>query len=427
MSLEKKNPFEQLIKSHLSASLSRPPAEPCPDENWMVAYLEGSQSDQFKKTFERHLLQCDRCQSEMAFLLKTHETEAKPMPSVLRAEPSPRNSLLALLFGWTRAATFRPVFAILLVSIVTGVVGYRLLRDDRILLERSVETAESKAPKGSARLDADNQQAAPPVTDQKSLEQKPSATSEPSPVRRQAAQDRLEAASQTQAQPGDLRNKVKSNSQDREMKDGFAEEPPSSAPAEPNRDANGRLERRDVAASTQALPEQLQKESLSASKGGRQNSELETKADETSANTRKQPMRPAAPVGARAALGAVSARKTEQDKPANAEEEIAADAAGKKKQGLAEGKGEAGAFAASEATAVSQIEVGGKRFNLTDGLWRDASILPGDPWPTVVNMLSPDFEKYRKQLALYQPVISRPEDVLIKLHGRVYRIQKARK
>ena len=117
----------------------------------------------------------------------------------------------------------------------------------------------------------------------------------------------------------------------------------------------------------------------------------------------------------------------EQDKPANAEEEIAADAAGKKKQVLAEGKGEAGAFAASKTTAVSQIEVGGKRFNLGDGLWRDASILPGDPWPTVVNMLSPDFEKYRKQLAPYQPVISRPEDVLIKLHNRVYRIQKAPK
>jgi hypothetical protein len=390
----------------------------------MAAYLEGSQSDQFKKTFERHLLQCDRCQSEMAFLLKTHETEAKPMPSVLRAEPSLRSNLLTLLFSWARAATLRPVFAILLVSIVTGVVGYRLLRDDQVLLERSVETAESKAPKSSARLDADNQPAAPPVTDQKSLEQKPSASSEPSLVRRQAAQDRLEAARESQAEVGDLRNK--SNSRDREMKDGFAEEPPSSAPAEPNRDANGRLERRDVAASTQALPEQLQKESLSASKVGRQNSELEKKADETAANARKQPIQPAAPAGARSALGALSARKVEQDKPANAEEEIA-DAAGKKKQGLAEGKGEAGVFVAPEASAVSHIEVGGKRFDLSDGLWRDSSILPSDPWPTVVNMLSPDFERHRKQLALYQPVISRPEDVLIKLHSRVYRIQKTPK
>ena len=168
MNADKKNPFEQLLKSHLSGSLSRAPAEPCPDENWMAAYLEGSQNDHFKKTFERHLLQCDRCQSEMALLLKTHETEAKPMPSVPTAEPSPRSNLLTDLLGWTRAAAFRPVFAILLVSVVTGVVGYRLLRDDRILLERSTETAESKAPK-SAGAEVEKLPAASPVNDQKSL------------------------------------------------------------------------------------------------------------------------------------------------------------------------------------------------------------------------------------------------------------------
>ena len=423
MSPEKKNPFEQLLKSHLSASLSRPSAEPCPDENWMAAYLEGSQGDHFKRTFEQHLLQCDRCQSELAFLLKTHETEAKPIPSVLTAEPSPRSNLLRDLLGWTRAVAFRPAFAILLVSIVTGVVGYRLLRDDRILRETSVETAESKSPK-SSWTEVEKPPASSPVYDQKSQE-KPSGTSEPSLVRRRVAQDQLEAGRESQSPPGDLRSK--SNSQDREMKDGFAAEPPSSAPAEPNRDANGRLERRDVAVSTQALPEQLQKESRSASVVGSQNSQVESKGDETAANATKQPMQPAAPPGARSALGALSARKMEQDKPANAEEGGTADASAKKKQILAEGKGEAGAFAASEAAVMSQIEVGGKRFDLRNGLWRDASILPGDPWPTVVNMLSPDFEKYRKQLALYQPVISRPEDVLIKLHNRVYRIQKAPK
>src|SRR4029453_10900186 len=124
MSLEKKNPFEQLLKSHLSASLSRPPAEPCPDENWMVAYLEGSQSDHFKKTFEQHLLRCDRCQSEIALLLEAPVTEAKPSPSTLATDPRATTSLFANLFGWMRAAAFRPVFAILLVSVITGVVGY---------------------------------------------------------------------------------------------------------------------------------------------------------------------------------------------------------------------------------------------------------------------------------------------------------------
>ena len=420
MSPEKKSPFEQLLKSHLSGSLSRPPAEPCPDENWMVAYLEGSQSDHFQRTFEQHLLQCDRCQSEMASLLKTHETEAKPIPSVLTAEPSPRSNLLRDLLGWTRAVTFRPAFAILLVSIVTGVVGYRLLRDDRILRETSVETAESKTPK-SSWTEVEKPPASSPVNDQKSQEQQPGGTSEPSLVRRQASHDRTEEA----REPGALRNKMRLNSQDRELKDGFAAEPPSSAPAEPNRDANGRLERRDVAVSTQALPEQLQKESRSASVVGSQNSQVESKGDETAANAKTQPIQPSAPAGARSALGALSARKMEQDKPANVEHTGAVDAAAKKKQVLGEGK--AGTVAASEAAVMSQIEAGGKRFDLRDGLWRDASILPSDPWPTVVNMVSPDFEKYRKQLTLYQPVISRPEDVLIKLHNRVYRIQKAPK
>jgi hypothetical protein len=42
-------------------------------------------------------------------------------------------------------------------------------------------------------------------------------------------------------------------------------------------------------------------------------------------------------------------------------------------------------------------------------------------------MNSPDFDKYRKQLAPYHPVLSRPEDVLIKLENRVYRIQKTQR
>ena len=64
MSPEKKDSFEQLLKNHLSTLPSRPSTESCPDENWMAAYLEGSQSEHFKETFERHLLQCDHCQAE---------------------------------------------------------------------------------------------------------------------------------------------------------------------------------------------------------------------------------------------------------------------------------------------------------------------------------------------------------------------------
>jgi len=100
----------------------------------------------------------------------------------------------------------------------------------------------------------------------------------------------------------------------------------------------------------------------------------------------------------------------------------------KKKQVLVEGPRQAGAYAAAEADAVSQIEAGGKRFELTDNIWKDASILPDDTMPPILVLAhSPEFERRRKQLAPYQLVLSRPEDVLIKLDSRVYRIMKAPK
>ena len=421
MSPEKKDPFEQLLRNHLSASLSRPPAESCPDENWMAAYLEGSQSEPFKKTFERHLLQCDRCQAEMALLLKTGVREAQPQALGVPAESSPGSSLLRLLVGWTKATAFRPVFAILLVSVVTGVVGYQLLRDKPILQLRQVETAESTSGNSSPLAVAGKTSASqPPQQHPQSLK------SESSPVRREADQDRLEAARASQAQPGDLRNRGKTNSAESELKDAFAAEPPSTVPAESNRDAVGGPKRRDMAVASQTSPEPLQKESLSGAAIDRQNSQLQTKADEASAKPQNQVM-PAAPPPARPALGALSEKKAVLDNLADAKEAPAVGASVKKKQVLAEGLGQTGASAAFGAKAVSRIEVGGKQFDLSDNIWKDASILPDDPGPTRVNVNSPAFEGHRKQLLPYQAVISRPEDVLIKLHNQVYRIQKAPK
>jgi hypothetical protein len=165
------------------------------------------------------------------------------------------------------------------------------------------------------------------VNDQKSREQEPSVTSEPSLVPRQAAQDRLEATRESQAQSGDLRNKMKSNSQDREMKDGFA--------VEPRRPLRlSRVATRMVGWNVVMLPCQLRlclnncKKSLCplrrlvvrirSSRQRPMNRPRMPKA---------QPIQPAAPAGARSAPGALSARRMEQDKPANVEEARAADVA----------------------------------------------------------------------------------------------------
>lgn len=206
------------------------------------------------------------------------------------------------------------------------------------------------------------------------------------------------------------------------MKDTYAAEPPSTAPAESNSEAVGERERRDVI--SQPVPEPLQKESRSASVANRQSSRIQTREEEAVVQSKNQAM-PAAPPPARPALGGLSRSKMEQDSTVDAKEDRSLGASlNKKKQVLSESPEQASAVAAAEAKAVSHIEVGGKRFDLRGRLWRDTSILPDDPQPTLVNLNSPDFERVRKQLAPYQPVISRPEDVLIKLHNQVYRVQK---
>ena len=136
------------------------------------------------------------------------------------------------------------------------------------------------------------------------------------------------------AQPRDLRTRETSNNRDSKLKDGFAAEPPSSVPAESNRDANDRLGRRDAVA-PQPLPAPLQKESLPAAVAGRENSQLGGKADET-AKPKNQAM-PAAPLPRTySVVGALSERKTEQDKVTNAEETRAAGGPAKKQQVLTE-------------------------------------------------------------------------------------------
>lgn len=412
MSPEKKDRFDKLLKNHLSASLRQTSVDSCPDENRIAAYLEGSQTEPFKRAFERHLLQCDRCQSEMASLLRTGVMEAQSRPAV---PEKPRSDLRTLIFGWTRVTAFRPVFAILLVSVVTGVVGYQVLREKNILQLHPAETAQAPS--------LSNAPVALP--DSSPAQQQPDSPASDLPLAgRKATQDQLEAPRKSRTQPESRVSGGRMNSQDARMKDTYAAEPPSTAPAESNREAVGERERRDVTAISQAVPEPLQKESQSASVANRQSSRIQTREEEAVVQSKNQAM-PAAPPPARPALGGLSRSKMEQDSAVNAKEDRSLGASlYKKKQVLSESPEQAGAVAAAEAKAVSHIEVGGKRFDLRGRLWRDASILPDDPQPTLVNLNSPDFERVRKQLAPYQPVISRPEDVLIKLHNQVYRVQK---
>ena len=116
----------------------------------------------------------------------------------------------------------------------------------------------------------------------------------------------------------------------------------------------------------------------------------------------------------------------EQEKLANAEESRAASTDNKKQMVGGERVRQTAAFAVNEASPIKRIEAGGKRFDLTDGVWTDSAILPEDPAPALLNVKSTDFERLRKEFTPYLALISRPEDVLIKLDNQVFRIKKAR-
>ena len=418
MSREKKDTFEQLLKNQLTASISQPLPEACPDENWMAAYLEGTQGEHFKKTFERHLLQCHRCQAELALLLRS---EAMEVRQAVVAESSARRTLSSVLFGWTQSMALKPVFAILLVSVVTGAIGYQLLRDEQILNDRSTEMVKSTRPNSLPLADADQRATQLLEINQTAQGQKPTAGSEGLPRQAEATRNRRNSTIAPEARSiDDLRSRAKSTREERESS--FAAEPPS-APVEPSGNAVGGLVRRDVA-TPQPLSESPGKESLSAGAMDRQNSQSEPKDEEASSRARNQ-VPPAALPAARMALGARPERKADQSKSADANEARVADALAKKKEAPVEGATQIAASPVAAEKDASQIDLAGKRFNLKDGVWRDASILLDDPLPTRVIVGSRDYDIHRMEFAPFEPVISRPEDVLIKLHNRVYRIQKA--
>jgi len=142
MSSDNKDSFDRLLSNHLAASPSVPLPEPCPDANWTAAYLEGSLNATFRATFERHLANCRRCQTELASLLKAGVVETEAQPAAAPAASSPAKNLLATLWHWTKAPVLRPAFAVLLVSVLTQYERAPLLCDSLELLEDSEPTKE---------------------------------------------------------------------------------------------------------------------------------------------------------------------------------------------------------------------------------------------------------------------------------------------
>jgi hypothetical protein len=128
-----------------------------------------------------------------------------------------------------------------------------------------------------------------------------------------------------------------------------------------------------------------------------------------------------------AAPAAIALSKTDQERTERDDQTETASTRAKdeKKQSLEGARSQALGLAVGPP---QRIEAGGKLFELRGDLWRDSSISEnGQASPVVIGLPSPEFESLRKVLGPYQPVLSRPEDVLIKLNDRIYRIKKLQK
>ena len=92
-----------------------------------------------------------------------------------------------------------------------------------------------------------------------------------------------------------------------------------------------------------------------------------------------------------------------------------------------ESKGEVGLAEAKVSSSVQprQIRLSGKTFELRQNVWVDLAIgKEGEYAPIVIRKGSSEYLDLEKELSIYQDVLNRPEDCLIKLNEHIYRIQK---
>ena len=439
MNQNRKDSFESLLRRHLSSEMpSKGTSNQCPDENRMTAYLEGTQAERFNSDFEKHLLKCVRCQAELALLLKSgvfsEESRVVQLATVLEAKS--QRSFSWFWSTWMNSFAMRPALAILIVSVVSIVIGYRLIREQKASAP-ATEVAQSMREESSSALPPDPEPGGlqpSSASGQKKISDLKQNVKDSGNKRQVASEsERRDASSGSVPE----RSPAGNGSRDAER---TAEE---QAAAEPVADALSRSEdvkllnqaRANATSAQPASPgedsETVHKESVS-SQEGRQQRDFETTAARSAEDGRgtsgerfsgkpRQAVVPAAP-----AANALS--KTDRERSAERDDQTEAAgsrAKGEKKQSLEGDRSETLGLAVGPPR---RIEAGGKLFELRGDLWRDSAIGEnGQASPVVIGLPSPEFESLRRVLSPYQPVLSRSEDVLIKLKDQIYRIKKIQK
>jgi hypothetical protein len=355
--------------------------------------------------------------------------ESSPSPAAQKEE-LPR--LLAWSWlSWLKPLTLKPVFAILIVGVVSALIGYRVYREQQ-QVSPSSEVAESLAQKHTALSDqagASSQMSPPPAAAEPKarLEGKLTAERSAEGTEKQVEEFAVAAPRVSDDREG-YRATVPNGPKKVGNKDQYAPEPPAAS----SESKNAQLPQPASPAVTQPPPP------------ARQNEEAKMKESDIRDGIGRRDADAQLIVGG---AGRSEAREIAQDKPVPAE--VAAGAGGsvslKKTDALSEQernrKAELSSLSQpqqrdpqnarrktlSETGSTSRLEAGGKWFELRDGVWKETSIVNEEAVaPVVILIPSPEFEKLRKALSPFQSVWSRPQDVLVKIENRVYLLKKKR-
>jgi hypothetical protein len=437
MDQDSKDSFELLLRRYLSSEkLSRGLEAQCPDENWMVAYLEGTQSSQTKAEFERHLVKCIRCQGELALLLKSGamvgDLESPGLSTV--SERRWRKTSFSSWFGWLTPLTFRPVFAILTIAVISAFLGYRLVQEQKLTApsEQVAQSLSKEAAPQEQEKRAEQEQGREFSTARsrsKASDQKQKNRGSANETR--AFSDSAQAPISTSSAP-----EKSARDGERRRKDGFADqyavEPPVVNQAEKQAEVDEIQSRARQAvplptspAAPQNSAESKPKESASADDGSRQNLRAQSTAPALERpQAQALPQNKAGSAEADLNRGPAGLMKSDADmRTAQDDRAVASSAISRKrKQEQAEAKD---SMRTGTYRPSPRLEAGGKFFELRDNIWRDVSIKEEDAdQPVTIVVPSSEFERLRKDLIPFEPVLSRSEDVLIKLNNRLYRLRK---
>jgi len=428
--------FEGLLRKYLKKSLKTAVAgTDCPDENTVSAYVEDRLTPSLRNDFERHASLCARCQNELSFLSKA-DRPAEATPDLVAKEKFKSGwvEMVHSGFAWFFSLRFKPVLAILTVTLISVYVGFQLFQRESQRRERFLEVAQSS-----------------PQIRNPSIEERPSDTlelergaAENKAAKREALNEKVKSDQQTYLQTAnreaakkvlgaDNQIAVQDNnaSNDNDQRDSLRQTF-SPVPTERSESDKGlhfakdSLTRRQTVAglspSVPATPPEAAQQRADASKTPKSLSDNE-RTNAAPAN------RPALTGGRRPtededAISAVKESSREKAKvrtltvgardSGRLKQEASAPSAPEGSEGLADRK-------------QAQLRVGGKTFELRDSVWKDLSISENeDQAEVIIYKNSSEYEDQIKPLSAFQAVLSRSEDCKIEFQGKVYYVKGAR-